>query len=622
VRVIVVSPQPALSLALSTQLPDCDALAVTRADEVLELAHTGSVVLLDVGPAETDEWLSGLVARGLDTGMVVVGQPTGRVSRPNIHYLPRPFSLEDLFIAFEQVTNPADELLDNDDVLLVTGSQATGTGSASSALDGGPSPDAPGEAAEASTTHPGETTAGKSTWGRASQRLRGLLSRPLEVTERDPDPEPERTEQAAPDLQSETARAAEAAPVGSTHVVAAPEAAFAEPGAEMEAEPEAEGPALDQTLPAEVAAPESLEPELGPEPEPPGSIEAPKTEAQGPEPQSKFQVSELEGAPAADVEAPEPLKSEAEPEPEPEEPLEAPKTEDEESEPDPEVPDHTSASAGPRLETEVHDSSSAAESPAVGAPEPPASATDEPRVNEDATAADAPPPMDVSPPTTARGGWFRRRHGAREAHEANVGDVPGRTEGYLNAASLPARIRQGLVAAELLEELLDDLAVLADVARCGKALLEEIGSRMTVGASAVALRRKGSDLQIVATAATSEGVNDGHLTTDHPFVRAVEARGGALLLAPTDEVRGMLAGVPLSHWPVLVAATIPGEGQPDGVVLVGQPAPADPTDVDRLYSIVRDAADMLRLAAVLRRLPHPNDEHLNFLHTWMRREAP
>jgi hypothetical protein len=579
VRVIVVSPQPALSLALSTQLPDCDALAATRADEVLELAHSGSVVLLDVGPAETDEWLSGLVARGLDTGMVVVGQPTGRVSRPNIRYLPRPFSLEDLFIAFEQITNPAEELVDYEDVPLVTDSQQTGTGSASSAIDGGLSPEVPGEDTELSTTLPGASAAAKTTWERASQRLRGLLGRPGEDAERERDQDPE---------------------------------------------PEAEVSESDRTPAADVAAPEPLKPEVEPEAEPPEPIEAPGTEDQEPEPepQPESQVSESDRTPAADVAAPEPLKPEVEPEAEPPEPIEAPGTEDQEPEPEPQPESQVSESAEPRLETEVHHPSLAAEPSAVGASEPPAGASDEPRVSEDATSADAPPPMDASPPTQARGGWFRRRHGAKETHEAYIGDVSGRTEGYLNAASFPARIRQGLVAAEQLEELLGDLAVLADVAQCGKALLEEIGSRMTVGASAVALRRKGSDLQIVATAATSEGVNDGHLTTDHPFVRAVEARGGALLLAPTDEVRGMLAGVPLSHWPVLVAATVPGEGQPDGVVLVGQPAPADPTDVDRLYSIVRDAADMLRLAAVLRRLPHPNDEHLNFLHTWMRRQAP
>jgi hypothetical protein len=202
------------------------------------------------------------------------------------------------------------------------------------------------------------------------------------------------------------------------------------------------------------------------------------------------------------------------------------------------------------------------------------------------------------------------------------GRAAGPDEGPLNAASFAVRIREGLVAAHKLEELLGDLAVLADVAQCGKALLEEINDRMSVGGSAVALRGTGNDLQIVATAADAHGVNDGHLTTDHPLVRAAESRGGALLITPTDEVRGLLAGVPLSQWPVLVAATIPGDGQSDGIVLVGQPPPADPTDVDRLYGIVSDAADMLRLAAILRRLPHPNDEHLSFLHSWMRREAP
>jgi hypothetical protein len=554
VRVIVISPQPALSLALSTQLPDCDAHAVSRIDDVVDLASDGSVVLLDVGPTEIDEWLSNLIARGLDTGMVVVGQPLNRVSRPNIQYLPRPFSLEELFSAFERVTDPPEDLFPE---------RADPPRGAEPPVTEAPSPAAaahdrdamagPDELEERAAPGPRTSAAAKATWDRAAQRLRGLISQPhsasppyhpsLPATDSRPEPEPEFEP---------------------------------EPGTEPEPPAAAERPRSQ------------LEPQARSVPEPDRTPDTqPRTEGRrpGPDPQ--------EAGPGV---GPKP-----QPEPESEQVLPA------EAEQTPEGGE----SASPVLSPSVDNTLSVPAQAGSAEPAEESVASAERPLPSGETVADA--------ATLPRAGWFKRRRAAARAADADAMDQGGAP---MNAASFASRIREGLVAAHQLEGLLGDLAVLADVAQCGKALLEEINVRMNVGGSAVALRGTGDDLQIVATAADSQGVNDGHLTPDHPFVRAVESRGGAMLLSPTDEVRGLLAGVPLSHWPVLIAATIPGDGQPDGLVLVGQPPPADPTDVDRLYAIVNDAADLLRLAASLRRLPHPNDEHLNFLHTWMRREAP
>jgi hypothetical protein len=538
-RVIVVSPQPALSLALSTQLPGCDALGASSVDQVLELADDGSLVLLDVGAAETDQWLSNLIGRGLDVGMVVVGEPLHRVSRPNIRYLPRPFSLGDLFEAFEAVGNPAEELdseVDQDQA----GGERSGSWAApeesANGQDGHDETDGLGASDPASSQ---TSAAARSTWDRASQRLRRLVTGPHEAA---PTPEP--------------------TPAGSP--------AAEELGVERkpgDAEPE---PAQDRDT--ETAA--------APEPEPESNA-APEPESDDGEPE-QAQKRDTEPAPAL------------EPEPEPgTAPEHAPEVAPEgETEPGPESEPEAEPAPGHGIPTSVGPQS-------VG----PAETATRP------------------PDTASRSGWRQRRRSAARARHAASGSAGDEDGGAPNAASFAARIREGHRAALQLEDLLNDFSVLADVAQCGKALLEEIDVRMTVGGSAVALRGVGTDLQVIATAADAQGVNDGHLTTDHPFVGAIERRGGALLLSPTDDVRGMLAGVPLSHWPVLVAATIPGDGQPDGIVLVGQPGPADPTDVDRLYAIVDDAADVLRLAAVLRRLPHP-DEHLNFLHTWMRRDPP
>ena len=179
-------------------------------------------------------------------------------------------------------------------------------------------------------------------------------------------------------------------------------------------------------------------------------------------------------------------------------------------------------------------------------------------------------------------------------------------------------VRRGLEAAGTLERLLADVSALSSVADCGTVLLDEIAADMPVGSSAVAMRGRAGDLELVAAGGKVIGVHVDHLALDHPFVRAVERKGGALVLSPTDEARGSLAGVPASHWPVLLAATITGEGQLDGIVLVGRDEPADLDDLERLCSIVEQSGDLLRLAASIRRLPRPDGAHLDYLHSWMR----
>ena len=203
--------------------------------------------------------------------------------------------------------------------------------------------------------------------------------------------------------------------------------------------------------------------------------------------------------------------------------------------------------------------------------------------------------------------WLRRTASARAASPEEHLVVDGHE-----------RVRRGLAAALVLEALLNDLSIISDVAACGQLLLEEIREVIPVGSSAVALRGAGGDLELVAAGGTRAGATDGHLALMHPFVRAVESQGGTLLLSPTDSVRGMLAGVPMSHWPTLLAVTIPGQHQLDGIVLVGHQDPPAADDIDRLSAAVAEASDLLRLTAILRRLPRPDGAQMEFLHSWMR----
>ena len=234
-------------------------------------------------------------------------------------------------------------------------------------------------------------------------------------------------------------------------------------------------------------------------------------------------------------------------------------------------------------------------------------------------AAQAPPPPPLERPADPQ--RARRSSAPTRRRRTLAADALGRS------GSVPADDRgpdpdlpvtRGLAAAETLEQLLADLSTVGSVARCGAALLEELSAAMPVGSSAVAMRGRAGDLELVAAGGQVVGVHVDHLAVDHPFVRAVERRGGALLLSPTDDARGFLAGVPASHWPVLLAATITSEERLDGIVLIGREEPAEPADLDRFYGIVQRSGDLLRLAASIRRLPRPDGAYQDYLHSWMR----
>jgi hypothetical protein len=232
----------------------------------------------------------------------------------------------------------------------------------------------------------------------------------------------------------------------------------------------------------------------------------------------------------------------------------------------------------------------------------------------DATGSGRPPPSSASPlasfarPSLAGGpeapekqrGRLSRRLRTTEGEQASDARSPSDP-----ALTIQERVAAGLSASLTLEEVLAHVTVVTDVALCASVLLDEVAENLRVGAAAIAVRVLGVDLEVMAATGAQVGAGSGHLAPDHPFIRAVVRQGGGVLLAPTDSVRGLLAGVPVSHWPVLLAVTLPEGDEVEGLVLVGQPTPADPDELDRLAAIVTEGSDLLRLAASFARLPRP-----------------
>ena len=172
-------------------------------------------------------------------------------------------------------------------------------------------------------------------------------------------------------------------------------------------------------------------------------------------------------------------------------------------------------------------------------------------------------------------------------------------------------------AVHALEGAFEQVPALADPSACARAVVAEIGEAFPEGAARVLLRAE-DQLDDVAATGLHRELTRGALALDHPFLGAVRRGDGALLLVPTDEARGLLAGVPLSSWPALFAVEVTHEGATEALVLMGAPETASPQQLRQLTAVVEGAGVLLRFAAALRRLQAAGQRSApEFLRSWM-----
>lgn len=283
----------------------------------------------------------------------------------------------------------------------------------------------------------------------------------------------------------------------------------------------------------------------------------------------------------------------------------------------PEEPDNTE---------EAEDEAPVAQEPSADDPiamEPPAEdeaaptgtvASAEPSAEEDATPAEAPVTPEPAAPPSRPGVLGRLLGSARRSQDDTPPTRP------VDGHELVLRVRSSLASARELEDLLEELPALGDAEFSGAAALEELQSQVALGGVAVALRsRVGYD--VVAMAGEHTGVRRLSVDLQHPFLARVAQHRGALLLSPTDDARGLLAGIPLSSWPALATVEIPGIEQPDGLVFVGLEAHAGPDELSAIDRAVGELAELLSLAAVIRRLRGDGILSEPPLRSWQRDDA-
>ncbi len=246
---------------------------------------------------------------------------------------------------------------------------------------------------------------------------------------------------------------------------------------------------------------------------------------------------------------------------------------------------------------------------------PPAEPAPEPPTPEDRPAERTPPPA-VRPKHTApgrpAGRMFARLRGASESAPSTASRASDDPVG-----DLPARLRSGIEAGRQLDTLLRDVPALTDVAASGQLILDEVKAELAVGSAALAVVGEGGELEVIAGEGLTPGEAVTRVSADHPFLRRVRREGGALMVSPTDDIRGLLSGLPASRWPTLIAATVVIDDRIEALVLVGQEGEGNPADVRRLGDLTDESAHLLALIGIIRRLPRSHIEEQVLLRSWM-----
>jgi hypothetical protein len=238
------------------------------------------------------------------------------------------------------------------------------------------------------------------------------------------------------------------------------------------------------------------------------------------------------------------------------------------------------------------------------------------------------PPTDLLPDEhlVVDPGWQQEEQSASERRSLRRWLRPTRTAEPSTEApdpptpppSLHDAIHDALSEALHLEELLLAVPIVARPRDCGEVVLQEISTVVPGGAACLLLRERSGELEVIATHGERPSQALTRMPLDHPLLADLVSREGGWRVLGTEAHRSVVAGVPLSHWPVLLAVAVPIGGPVEGLVVCGRPDADDDEAMQRVADIVVESSDLLRLVAALQRLPHHDFDLPDFTRSWQR----
>ena len=191
----------------------------------------------------------------------------------------------------------------------------------------------------------------------------------------------------------------------------------------------------------------------------------------------------------------------------------------------------------------------------------------------------------VTPPAVRPTRWRARRQ--------KTGTTPER--------QLRERLARVLTATSELEQLVEDVPLLAELPALAAAIVREV--QVQLEADTVALWRPAEDgWRLTAHHGLTPNEARWVVSFDQPLFCEVHATGGALLLDPVDAVQAAVAGIGGAHTESFMAAAVAAGPGRYGILAVGRDRQLVEEDLDTLGDLALEMAPGLAVAEQLARL--------------------
>lgn len=215
--------------------------------------------------------------------------------------------------------------------------------------------------------------------------------------------------------------------------------------------------------------------------------------------------------------------------------------------------------------------------------------------------ASAPEPIPARAPARGEAGGVIRRFLQRRSQQVVPAPVGEELDAGPREDPMTRRLREALAGGRGLEALLDDLPVLTEARAMGHAFLAEVIEMFRPETAALYTTASDGSFRVLAAHGLSSGELSLRVPPDQPLFLEVTTGLEAMLIAPLDLARGLVAGIGGTRTDALIAAPLEVEGICYGLVIVGR-ADFSEFDLEVLAEAAAEAAPGLAVAQVVERL--------------------